>query len=120
MPDDSTPRSRRALLAAAAGGAAALAAQAALPLAVAAHDPDDLQLAAINLAPGSTVLNCTALDTDAFVVHAANSNTGAGVVTAGAHAPGLKSYSGEQAAVFAINGDESGAVTPAQTITTGV
>jgi hypothetical protein len=118
--DVDAPRSRRALLAAAAGVAGAVAANAALPLAVAAHDPDDLQLAATNSAPGSTILNCTALDTDAFVVHAANANTGAGIVTVGAHAPGLKSYSGEQAAVFAINGDDSGAATPPGTITTGV
>ena len=48
MPDDSTPRSRRALLAAAAGGAAALAAQAALPLTAMAADPNDVVLGAAN------------------------------------------------------------------------
>ncbi len=48
MPDDSTPRSRRALLAAAAGGAAALAAQAALPLTAMAADPNDVVLGVAN------------------------------------------------------------------------
>ena len=48
MPDDSTPRSRRALLAAAAGGAAALAAQAALPLTAMAADPNDVVLGSAN------------------------------------------------------------------------
>src|SRR3954447_19004098 len=113
-------RSRRALLAAAAGSAAAVVASAALPLTTAAHDADDMQLAAVNASPGTTQLNCTPLDVDAFVVNAANANTGSGIVAAGAHAPGIRTYSGEQAALYAINGDESGAVTATGTITTGV
>jgi hypothetical protein len=49
MPSASTQaRSRRALLAAAVGSAAAVAASAAVPLGVAADDPDDLTLGAIN------------------------------------------------------------------------
>ena len=115
-----TVRSRRAILSAAAGVAGAVVASAALPLTVAAHDPDDMQLAATNSAPGSTVLNCTALDTDAFVVHAANANAGSGIVAAGAHAPGIRTYSGEQAAMFAINGDDTEAAAPADTVVTGV
>jgi hypothetical protein len=119
-PGADAPRSRRALLAAAAGSAAVLAASAAIPFSAAAHDADDLQLAAVNAAPGTTQLNCTALDVDALVVLAANANSGSGIVAAGAHAPGIRTYSGEQAALFAINGDESGAATAAETITTGV
>ena len=113
------PRTRRALLVAAAGGAAALAARAALPGAAQAHDVDDLKLADVNSAAGTTTLNCTALDVDALVVHGANANTGSGIVAVGAHAPGVRAYSGEDAALYAINGDESGAATQAQTTLTG-
>ena len=56
MPDDSTPRSRRALLAAAAGGAAALAAQAALPLTAMAADPNDVVLGGENHATSRTAI----------------------------------------------------------------
>ena len=62
MPDDSTPRSRRALLAAAAGGAAALAAQAALPLTAMAADPNDVVLGTAN---ASTATTSIANSTDA-------------------------------------------------------
>jgi hypothetical protein len=113
------PRTRRALIMAAAGGAAALAVRAATPMGVAAHDPDDLQLNAVNSSPGTTTLNCTALDTDALVVHGANATTGSAILAVGAHAPGIRAYSGEDAAIYAINGDESGAATQAQTMTTG-
>ena len=57
MPEDSAPRSRRALLAAAAGGAAALAAQAALPLTVAAADGDPVLIGNANLATDTTHIN---------------------------------------------------------------
>jgi len=121
MTDDvSVPRSRRALLAAAAGGAAALAASAALPLTAAATDPYDLALSQVNVAGGTTQLDCIMLDADALVVNAANANTGSGVVASGAHAPGVRAYSGEQAALYALNGDQSHAATQAQTIVTGV
>ena len=56
MPDDSTPRSRRALLAAAAGGAAALAAQAALPLTAMAADPNDVVLGVENHSTARTAI----------------------------------------------------------------
>ena len=56
MPDDSTPRSRRALLAAAAGGAAALAAHAALPLTAIAADPNDVVLGIENHSTARTAI----------------------------------------------------------------
>ena len=54
MPDNSTPRSRRALLAAAAGGAAALAAHAALPLTAMAADGDPVLIGSSNSATATT------------------------------------------------------------------
>lgn len=60
MPDNSTPRSRRALLAAAAGGAAALAAQAALPLTAMAADPNDVVLGSANSTTTQTTITNTA------------------------------------------------------------
>ena len=121
MTDDvSVPRSRRALLAAAAGGAAALAASAALPLTAMAHDPDDLQLGAVNFGPTTTTLHSSALDVDTFVALSANDNMGSGVVGYGARAPGVRAYSGVNAALYAVNGDDSNAATQTQTTTTGV
>jgi hypothetical protein len=74
MPDDSTPRSRRALLAAAAGGAAALAAQAALPLTAMAADPNDVVLGSPNTATTTTSITNSTDGGTAF----AGSGTGTG------------------------------------------
>ena len=113
-------RSRRAILSEAAGVAGAVVASAALPLTVAAHDPDDMQLAATNSAPGSTVLNCTALDTDAFVVHAANANAGSGIVAAGAHAPGSGRTAASKPRCSRSTETTRKAAAPADTVVTGV
>jgi hypothetical protein len=118
--DDSGLKTRRAVLTAAAAGAAALAAQAISPLAAQAHDADDLQLAAVNLGNGTTTLNSNALDVDAFVVRGANDNLGSGLVAVGARAPGIRAYSGVDAAVYAINGDETHAASQSATASTGV
>ena len=77
MPDESTPRSRRALLAAAAGGAAALAAHAALPLTAIAADPNDVVLGADNSTTTPTIISNTADPGTAF--GAAGTGTGYGV-----------------------------------------
>jgi hypothetical protein len=74
MPDESTPRSRRALLAAAAGGAAALAAQAALPLTAMAADPNDVVLGADN----STTTPTTVTNTTDGGIALAGAGTGEG------------------------------------------
>jgi hypothetical protein len=67
-----TPRSRRALLAAAAGAAGALAASAAMPLAVAAHDPDDVQMGVENATIATTSITQA---TDALVAFKAKTTT---------------------------------------------
>lgn len=77
MPDDSTPRSRRALLAAAAGGAAALAAQAALPLTAMAADPNDVLLGGPNASTATTSITNSTSNSTAF--SAAAVGTGYGV-----------------------------------------
>jgi hypothetical protein len=74
MPEDSAPRSRRALLAAAAGGAAALAAQAALPLTAMAADPNDVVLGSPNTATTTTSITNSTNGGTAF----AGSGTGTG------------------------------------------
>jgi hypothetical protein len=75
MPDDPTPRSRRALLAAAAGGAAALAAQAALPLTAMAANGDPVLAGNANAATATTTITNSAADSDGFGV----SSTGLGI-----------------------------------------
>lgn len=60
--DPNALRSRRALLAAAAGAAGAVAATAALPLTVAAHDPDDVQKGVDNPTTVTTQISTTSAD----------------------------------------------------------
>lgn len=71
--DAAAPRSRRALLTAAAGAAGALAAQAALPLAAAAADPDDLVLGVADQA--TTAETGIAQSTDAVVAFRVHNQT---------------------------------------------
>jgi hypothetical protein len=85
-----------------------------------AADPNDLVLGAVNFGPTTTTLHSSALDVDTFVALSANDNTGSGVVGYGARAPGVRAYSGVNAALYAINGDDSNAATQTQTTTTGV
>ncbi len=91
----STPRSRRALLTAAAGGAAALAASAALPLSVAAADPDDVVKGIDNATDATTSITNSTADSTAFATSAqgtgygveATSDGGAGLVAWSVSAP---------------------------------
>ncbi len=108
MPDNSTPRSRRALLAAAAGGAAALAAQAALPLTAMAADPNDVVLGAANASTATTSIANSTNGSDAF---AATSN-GLGI--------GVSATSGGSAGVKGISIDGTSAATADLTSYTGV
>ncbi len=71
----SAPRSRRALLTAAAGGAAALAASAALPLSVAAADPDDVVKGTDNATTATTSISNSTAGSTAL----ATSATGSGL-----------------------------------------
>src|SRR6476661_5966894 len=70
MDTGSTPRSRRALLSAAAGAAGAMVASAALPLGVAAHDPDDIQAGTDNATTAQTTVTNSADDGTALAGHA--------------------------------------------------
>ena len=72
----SAPRSRRALLVAAAGGAAALAASAALPMAVAAHDTDDVQKGIDNPTTATTSITNSTADLTALAGAALNDGFG--------------------------------------------
>jgi hypothetical protein len=91
------PRSRRALLAAAAGAAGALAASAAMPLAAAAHDPEDVALGVdnpttattsiTNLTPGSTAFAGYATGLGSGYGLHGTSAGGGGVVGWSVHAP---------------------------------
>ena len=108
MPDDSTPRSRRALLAAAAGGAAALAAQAALPLTAMAADPNDVLLGARECLDGDDVDRATRpMASDGFAV----SSTGLGI--------GVSGTSGGTAGVRGISVDGTSAASSADMAYTG-
>ena len=91
MPDESTPRSRRALLAAAAGGAAALAAQAALPLTAMAADGDPVLIGAPNLATATTHINNNADASDAF--HATSVGLGIAVFGQSSQSSGVRGIS---------------------------
>jgi hypothetical protein len=102
MPDESTPRSRRALLAAAAGGAAALAAHAALPLTAVAADPNDVVLGIENHSTARTAIlrdddtsgaiafSVNALGTDSIGAEAFGQ--GAGLRAGGSGAAGVYSF----------------------------
>jgi hypothetical protein len=89
--DHGAPRSRRALLAAAAGSAAALAASAALPLAAAAHDPDDIQAGADNATTATTSITDSTADSVAFAASA--QGTGFGVQASSATGAGVYAWS---------------------------
>jgi hypothetical protein len=89
--DGSAPRSRRALLAAAAGGAAALAASAALPLSVAATDPNDVVKGADNSTTATTSITNATADSTAFAGAAAG--TGYGLQGTSAGGAGLFAWS---------------------------
>jgi hypothetical protein len=74
--DNGRAKSRRAILAAAVGGAAAVAAQAALPLAAQAHDPDDVQKEAVNVTADTTTIDSSATaDVDTFAAKAGGTGT---------------------------------------------
>jgi hypothetical protein len=107
MSDESTPRSRRALLAAAAGGAAALAAQAALPLTAVAADPNDVVLGAANASTSTTSIANSTDGNDGFAV----SSVGLGIGVAGT--------SSGTAGVRGISVDGSGAATTTAMAYTG-
>jgi hypothetical protein len=108
MPDDPTPRSRRALLAAAAGGAAALAAQAALPLTAVAADPNDVLLGGLNASTATTLIQNSTNNSHGFLV----SSTGLGI--------GVEGTSSGTAGVRGISIDATNAATPESMAYTGV
>ena len=83
--DPDATRSRRALLTAAAGTAAALAASAAMPLGVAAHDTDDVQKGTDNPTTATTSISNTNGNTS--YGFQATSTGGAGVVAWSVTAP---------------------------------
>ncbi len=107
MPDNSTPRSRRALLAAAAGGAAALAAHAALPLTAMAADPNDVLLGGLNASTATTLIANSTPDSHGFAV----SSTGLGI--------GVDGTSSGTAGVRGISVDATNAATTAAMAYTG-
>ena len=107
MPDNSTSRSRRALLAAAAGGAAALAAHAALPLAAMAADPNDVLLGGPNASTATTSIANSADGSDGFAV----SSTGLGI--------GVGGTSSGTAGVRGISVDGASAASSAEMAYTG-
>lgn len=88
---DTTARSRRALLAAAPGGAAALAASAAMPLAVAAADPNDVVKGTDNATTATTSITNSTDASDAFGATA--TGAGAGIVGGSTGAAGLVAWS---------------------------
>jgi hypothetical protein len=87
------PRSRRALLAAAAGAAGALAASAAMPLAAAAHDPDDVALGQPNTTATTTSITFSGLDDTAFAGHAEGTGTNYGTVGTSTSGAGVFGWS---------------------------
>ncbi len=87
----SAPRSRRALLTAAAGGAAALAASAALPLSVAAADPDDVVKGVDNATDATTSITNSTADSTAFATSA--QGTGYGVEGTSSGGAGIFAWS---------------------------
>jgi hypothetical protein len=129
MPDETAPRSRRALLAAAAGGAAALAAQAALPLTAAAADPNDVVLGAANSTTTTTsittavmanaVVAFTASSANATAVHGIANGDGVGVFGSGVAGAGVQGNS-NAAGIYGISQSESQAAPHDETLFTGV
>jgi hypothetical protein len=107
MPNETAPRSRRALLAAAAGGAAALAAQAALPLSAVAADPNDVVLGTANASTAPTSIANSTDGSDGFAV----TSVGLGIGVAGT--------SSGTAGVRGISVDGSGAATTTAMAYTG-
>jgi hypothetical protein len=95
MDSESTPRSRRALLAAAAGAAGAMVASAALPLGVAAHDPDDIQAGTDNPTAAQTTVTNSAADGTALAGHATGTGAGYGVEGTAAGGAGVFAWSVE-------------------------
>jgi hypothetical protein len=91
--DPVTTRSRRALLTAAAGAAGAIVASAALPLTVAAHDADDVQLGTDNATTTQTTLTNSGADGTALAGHATGTGTGFGVEGTSAGAAGVFAWS---------------------------
>jgi hypothetical protein len=108
MPDDPTPRSRRALLAAAAGGAAALAAQAALPLTTMAADPNDVVLGGANASTAPTSIANSTDGSNGFAV----TSVGLGI--------GVSGSSTGTAGVRGVSIDGTGSATADVTAYTGV
>jgi len=107
MPDDSTPRSRRALLAAAAGGAAALAAQAALPLTAMAANPNDVVLGTANASTATTSIANSTDGSNSFAV----TSVGLGI--------GVSATSGGTAGVRGISVDGTNAASTTEMAYTG-
>ena len=108
MPDESAPRSRRALLAAAAGGAAALAAHAALPLTAVAADPNDVVLGAANASTAPTSIANSTAGSNGFAV----TSVGLGI--------GVSGSSTGTAGVRGVSIDGTGSATADVTAYTGV
>ena len=127
MPDETAPRSRRALLAAAAGGAAALAAHAALPLTAVAANGDPVLLGEVNAATLDTTIENTGTGHGLVVTTPGN---GTGVVGSSVQGTGVSAYSGSNfgllassvsaAAVYATSVDGADALTVEDTNYTGV
>jgi hypothetical protein len=88
-----TPRSRRALLAAAAGAAGVFAANAAMPLAAAAHDPQDVQKEVDNATTAFTSITNSAADSNAFEGHATGTGVGYGLLGTSLDAGGVVGWS---------------------------
>ena len=114
-------KSRRALLTAALGAGAAVAAQAALPLAASADDPNDVVKEVNNVTTDTTGIDSSATaDVDAF--SAAAGGTGSAVVATAANAPAITaSNTGADAAtaMYVTSGDATGAAALANTAYTG-
>ena len=129
MPDESAPRSRRALLAAAAGGAAALAAQAALPITAMAADPNDVVLGSANSATSTTSISTSlnANGIDAFTATSASATAvtgnaigdGVGVMGTSVGWAGVQGSS-LAAGVYGFSQDSSDAAPFENTLFTGV
>jgi hypothetical protein len=91
--DETTPRSRRALLAAAAGAAGALAASAAVPAAMRAADPDDVVKGVDNATTATTTVTDTGEGSTAFAGHATGTGTGYGLEGTALGAAGVFGWS---------------------------
>jgi hypothetical protein len=92
MSDETIIRSRRAVLTAAAGAAGALAAQAALPLAVAAA-PGNLQTESDNPTVATTSVTDSGADSTAFAANATGTGSGYGVEGTSAGGAGVAGWS---------------------------